>query len=95
MSVDRNRIIEVDKIGRFAVYGEGPYTVIELPNSDAKLWGFIIVSKCITMKASLETVGQYNAVYKLDDNNRPVAKLLVKSREMAEEICFACNRIRV
>ena len=94
MSVDRNRIIEVDKIGRFAVYGEGPYTVIELPNSDAKLWGFIVVSESLLKKTSLDTIGQFNAVYKLDDNTRPVAKLLVKSREMAEEICFACNRLR-
>jgi hypothetical protein len=92
--VDRNRIIEVDKIGRFVVYGEAPYTVIELPNSDAKLWGYIIVSESLLIKTSLDVIGQFNAVYKLDNTNRPVAKLLVKSRDMADEICFACNRLR-
>lgn len=93
--IDSNRIIEVNNLGRFYVYGRPKYTVIELPNVDKALWGYIIVSEERVAKTTPETVGHFNAVYKLDEHNKPVAKLLIKNREMAEEICFACNRLRV
>jgi hypothetical protein len=95
MPINKNRVIEINNLGRFYVYGSPTYSVIELPNVDKALWGFIIVADEVIKKATPETVGQWNAVYKLNEQDKPIAKLLVKNREMAEEIAYAANRIRV
>lgn len=86
-------IIEVKGLGEYAVYGSPRYTIIEQPNKDPKFWGFIIVSEEVLAKTTPETVGQFNAVYKWVDG-KPIAKLLIKDRDMAEDICYACNRIK-
>lgn len=95
MPIKKNRVIEINNLGRFYVYGSPTYSVIELPNVDKALWGFIIVADEAIKKTTPETIGAWNAVYKLNDKDEPVAKLLVKNREMAEEIAYAANRIRL
>lgn len=86
-SLDKRRIIEIANLGRFYVLGFPEFAVCELPNADPKLNGWIVVEdKDETFQ---------NRVYKLNEHNQPVAKLLIKNLEMAEEICFAANRIRV
>ena len=82
-----NRIIEINNLGKFYVLGKPEFAICELPNSDPKLNGWIIVEN------SDDTF--QNRVYKLNEQNQPVAKLLIKNLEMAEEIAFACNRLRV
>lgn len=87
VSLDPKRIIEVNGLGHFYVLGSPSFIVCELPNADPSLWGWIIVEN------NDPTI--QNRVYKLNDKMQPVAKLLIKNKEMAEEICFACNRLRV
>ena len=93
LPVNKARVIEVSGLGEFIVYGSPAYTIIELPNSDPKLWGWIIVSEEVLAKTTPENIGKFNAVYRFKDG-KPVAKLLIKDRDMAEDICFACNRLK-
>jgi hypothetical protein len=86
-TLNPNRIIEINNLGRFYVTGKPEYAVYTLSSGDGSITGWIIVE-------DLDDSNQ-NRVYKLNADDQPVAKLLSKSLEMAEEICFACNRLRL
>lgn len=87
VNLDPKRIIEVEGLGYFYVLGFPKFIVCELPNADPSLWGWIVIEE--------SDLTSQNRVYKLNKEMSPIAKLLIKNKEMAEDICFACNRIRV
>jgi hypothetical protein len=97
--LDPLRVIEINFLGKFYVIGNKPYTVLELPNVDPKLAGFIIVEESFKEKfygASRIPISPQsnNVVLKLNTANKPTMLVFIKDRQMAEDICFACNRIR-
>lgn len=93
MKLDPYRIIEINSLGKFYVMGFPKFIVMEAPHKDPAFHGFIITPEK-TVLPDVTDIHSMNCVYKLDDKLQLVAKLLIKNREMAEEICFACNRIK-
>lgn len=89
------RIIEIGTLGKFYVIGKPSYVVMEAPNVDPARSGYIITEECFqydpSFVADIQTI---NCVYKLGPNNDVIARLLVKNKDMADEICYACNRIK-
>lgn len=94
VGLNPSRIIEIMGIGRFYVAGDAPFVVVELVNEDKAFSGFIIVSEKMITQHTIDRLNKYNSVYRVDEQNKAIAKLLIKNKDMAEEICFACNRIK-
>lgn len=95
MPINKNRIIEINKLGKFFVTGQPKFIVLEAPNTDPKFSGYIIAEERFSVIDIANNIQRLNVVFKLTEDNQVIARLLIKNLAMAEEICFACNRISV
>jgi hypothetical protein len=94
LQVEPNRIIEINKLGKFYVMGKPEFHVLYVPDLvSPERTGYIIIDDTFTGAAG-ENVQAANKLMKMTED-RKLIPALFKSREMAEEVCFACNRIRV
>lgn len=94
MKLNPLRIIEINKLGKFYVLGFPKFVVMEAPHAEPAFHGFIITTDKMRL-TNITDVHSMNCIYKLDNENKIIAKLLIKNREMAEEICYACNRLNL
>lgn len=94
LKIEPNRIIEISRLGRFYVYGNPTFSVLKIHDPlspDGSRDGFIIIDETFTYSSNPY---ELNRLYKMT-NDRRLIPALFKSNEMAEEVCFACNRINV
>jgi hypothetical protein len=94
IKIEPNRVIEINKLGRFYVLGTPKFSVLEIYDplvQDKSRNGFIIIDETLSLSSNPY---ELNKLFKMTDKGQLVPALF-KSREMAEEVCYACNRIRV
>jgi len=93
LKIEPNRIIEISRLGRFYVYGNPTFSVLKIHDPlapDGSRDGFIIIDETLTYSSNPY---ELNKLFKMTKDK--LIPALFKSEEMAEEVCFACNRIRV
>lgn len=83
-SFNRYRVIEINKLGQFYVFGSPPFCHVPFEKHGKK--GFIIVEKSLDLNKPAE-----NILFKMK-NNKIVAPAMFIKEDMAEEICFILNK---
>lgn len=92
IAIEPNRIIEINHLGRFYVRGMPTYSVLKISDpmvQNGSRDGWIVIDESVSLNPY-----ELNVLFKMH-NNGTLIPALFKSQEMAEEVCFACNRIRV
>jgi hypothetical protein len=93
-TVEPNRVIEINKLGKFYVMGKPTFSVLKIHDPlspDGSRDGFIIIDEELSYSSNPY---ELNKLFKMLDKGQLIPALF-KSEEMAEEVCYACNRIRV
>jgi hypothetical protein len=92
IEIENNRVIEINHLGRFYVLGSPKFSTLKVTDFlDPNREGWIIVDETISFSSNPY---ELNRVFKMTEDKRLIATLF-KSEEMAETVCYACNRIRI
>lgn len=94
VKIEPNRVIEINRLGRFYVTGQPTFSVLKISDplvKDGSRDGFLIVDEGLNFSSSPY---ELNKLFKMTNDGKLVPALF-KSQEMAEEVCYACNRIRI
>lgn len=94
LKIEPNRVIEINHLGKFYVWGNPTYSVLKIHDPlapDGSRDGFLIIDETLSVSSNPY---ELNRLYKMTRNNKLIPALF-KSEEMAEEVCYACNRIRL
>jgi hypothetical protein len=92
--VDRNRVIEINRLGRFYVLGAPKFSVLKIHDplvTNGSRDGFIIIDESISFSSNPYDL---NKIFKMSNDGRLIPALF-KNPETAEEVCFAVNRMRL
>jgi hypothetical protein len=92
--IEPNRVIEINRLGRFYVMGKPKFSVLKIvdplvPTGERD--GFLIIDEEVSFSSNPYDL---NKLFKMTKDNKLIPALF-KSEEMAETVCYACNRIRV
>jgi hypothetical protein len=91
--IEPNRVIEINHLGRFYVLGVPTFSTMFVPDFiDKAREGWIVVERDTSLVCD-SPLGN-NKLFKMTNDGRLIPALF-KSQEMAEEVCYACNRIRI
>lgn len=90
--IEPNRVIEINN-AKYYVLGRPEFSLLRVkdplaPNKARD--GYIIIDESI---ATSSNPYELNKLFRMGKNK--LVPVLFKSREMAEEVVYACNRIRV
>lgn len=92
LQLNPNRIIEISHFGRFYVLGAPKYVTLFVPdfvNKAREGWIIIEESSIVGMAPHM-----LNCLFRIPNKGDKLIPVLIKNQEMAEEICFACNRVK-
>jgi hypothetical protein len=94
LEIEPNRVIEINRLGRFYVMGTPTYSVLRIYDPlapDGSRDGFVVIDEELSYSSNPY---ELNKLFKMTKDNKLIPALF-KSEEMAEEVCYACNRIRI
>lgn len=92
LKIEPNRVIEINE-RRFYVMGKPEFSLLRVKDPltpDGSRDGYIIIDEELV---PFSTPYELNKLFRM--TNGKLIPALFKSREMAEEVVYACNRIRV
>lgn len=93
-AIEPNRVIEINNLGKFYVMGKPEFSLLRVTDPlqpDGSRDGYLIIDETISFSSNPY---ELNKLWKMTNQGKMIPALF-KSREMAEEVCYACNRIRV
>jgi hypothetical protein len=93
-TIEPNRVIEINRLGRFYVTGMPKFSVLKISDPTVPTGerdGYLIIDETLSFSSNPYDL---NKLFKMT-NDRRLIPAIFKSQEMAEEVCYACNRIRV
>jgi hypothetical protein len=93
LKLEPNRIIEIARFGRFYVMGAPKFVVLPIIDPlNTNRGGSIIIEEKISVESDPHKL---NVLFRIPNKGGNLIPVLFKNQEMAEEVCYACNRIKV
>lgn len=94
LKIEPNRVIEINNLGRFYVLGQPKFLVLKISDPfvpTGERDGWIVIEDSMSFSSNPY---ELNRLFRMSNNNRLIPALF-KNEEMAETVCYACNRIRI
>jgi hypothetical protein len=91
-AIEPHRVLILKRYGRFYIMGNPVFDILYVPDPfDASRTGYIIIDETYTNAAGANPLTM-NKLFKMTKDGKLIPALF-KTREIAEEVCYACNKV--